>query len=270
MIKLKSKEAIDRMRRSGAVVAAVFDAVEPLMRVGITTEEIDRTARQVILEAGAIPSFLGYDGQGPTPFPAATCISIDDEVVHGFPDPDRRLAEGMIVSVDVGALLDGYHGDAARTYLIGQVPDRVRELVEVTEEAFWRGFEQAVPGNRLGDISAAVQGYCESHGFGVIRDLTGHGIGTSLHEAPNLPNWGTAGRGLRLLEGMTLALEPMVTLGSPKVFIGPNEWTFLTLDGQPAAHYENTFVITDAGPQVLTMSAERARARFERSKAARG
>lgn len=253
MIRLKSEQAIERMRRAGAVVAAVFDAVEPLMKEGITTEEIDRTAHQVILAAGAIPSFLGYDGQGPTPFPAATCISIDDEVVHGFPSGDRILRRGMIVSVDVGALLDGYHGDAARTYLVGEVPDRVRQLVQVTEEAFWRGFDKAVPGNRLGDISAAVQDYCESYGFGVIRDLTGHGIGTELHEAPNLPNYGNAGRGIRLLAGMTLALEPMVTLGSPQVYIGENDWTFLTSDGQPAAHYENTLAITHEGPKVLTM-----------------
>ena len=252
MIKLKSKEAIDRMRRSGAVVAAVFEAVRPLMRAGITTEEIDRTAHQVILEAGAIPSFLGYDGQGPTPFPASICISIDDEVVHGFPDPGRVLADGMIVSVDVGAYLDGYHGDAARTYLVGEVPDRVRELVRVTEEAFWKGFEQAVPGKRLGDISAAVQAHCERHGFGVIRDLTGHGIGRELHEAPNLPNYGLAGRGIRLAAGMTLALEPMVTLGAPEVCVGPNDWTFLTCDGQVAAHYENTFAITAQGPEILT------------------
>ena len=253
MIRLKSKEAIERMRRSGAVLAAVFDAIQPLMREGITTEEIDRTAHQVILDAGAIPSFLGYGGQGPTPFPAATCISIGHEVVHGFPSADRILKEGMIVSVDVGALLDGYHGDAARTYLIGEVPKEVRELVQVTEEAFWRGVEQAFPGKRLGDISAAVQAHCESHGFGVVRDLTGHGLGTELHEAPNLPNFGQAGRGIRLLEGMTLALEPMVTLGSPDVFVGENDWTFFTRDGKPAAHYENTFAITAEGPEILTM-----------------
>lgn len=254
MIRIKSKEAIDRMRLSGAVVAAVFDAVAPLMRPGVTTEEIDRKAHQVILDAGAIPSFLGYDGQGPTPFPAATCISIDDEVVHGFPSPDRVLEDGMIVSLDVGAYLGGYHGDAARTYLIGQVPDRIRQLVQVTEEAFWKGLEEAVPGKRLGDISAAVQAHCEAHGFGVIRDLTGHGIGSDLHEPPNLPNVGVRGRGIRLMAGMTLALEPMVTLGSPGVYIGDNDWTFLTRDGQVAAHYENTFAITESGPQVLTLS----------------
>jgi methionyl aminopeptidase len=159
----------------------------------------------------------------------------------------------MIVSVDVGAYFEGFHSDAARTYMIGNVPPRVRELVEVTEEAFWKGLEQAKPGNRIGDISSAVQEHCESHGFGVIRVLTGHGVGRELHESPNLPNYGRRGRGLRLQAGMTLALEPMVTLGSHNVVLTSNDWTFVTVDGQPAAHYENTFAITDDGPIVLTM-----------------
>lgn len=252
MIRLKSKEAIDLMRRPGAVVAAVFEAVEPLMKEGTSTYAIDQVAHGVIVASGAIPSFLGYDGQGPTPFPGSTCISIDDEVVHGFPDRDRILKNGMIVSVDVGAYLEGYHGDAARTYIVGQVPDRVRELVRVTEEAFWKGFEQAWPGNRLGDISAAVQAHCEAHGFGVIRELTGHGVGSELHEAPNVPNYGRKGRGIRLMAGMTLALEPMVTLGSREIAIAENDWTFVTRDGLPASHYENTFAITEEGPVILT------------------
>ena len=261
MIRLKSKEAIEIMRRPGAVVAAVFEAIEPLMVEGMSTEEIDRVAHKVIVGAGALPSFLGYDGQGPTPFPASTCISLDDEVVHGFPGRDKLLREGMLVSVDVGAYLDGYHGDAARTYIVGQVPDRVRQLVQVTEEAFWKGLEQALPGNRLGDISAAVQEHCESHGFGVVRELTGHGIGTELHEAPNLPNYGKKGRGIRLAAGMTLALEPMVTLGSREIALAENDWTFVTRDGQPAAHYENTFAITEEGPLVLTLGADGREAR---------
>ncbi|NLA81349.1 MAG: type I methionyl aminopeptidase, partial [Clostridiaceae bacterium] len=155
-------------------------------------------------------------------------------------------------SVDVGAYLDGYHGDAARTYIVGQVPDRVRELVRVTEESFWKGFEQAWPGKRLGDISAAVQDHCEAHGFGVIRELTGHGIGTDLHEAPNVPNYGKKGRGIRLVAGMVLALEPMVTLGSREIALADNDWTFVTQDGQVAAHYENTLAITEDGPIILT------------------
>lgn len=254
MISLKSKEAIDVMRRPGAVVAAVFEAIRPLMKEGITTDRIDKVAHEVILEAGAIPSFLGYDGQGPTPFPGSTCISIDHEIVHGFPSKDRILEDGMIVSVDVGAYLDGYHGDAARTFIIGEVPDRVRELVRVTEEAFWLGVEQAMPGKRMGDISAAVQEHCEKHGFGVVRELTGHGIGQALHESPNVPNYGQKGRGVRLAAGMTLALEPMVTLGSRQLALAENDWTFVTQDGQPSAHYENTFAITEEGPVILTMT----------------
>lgn len=252
MIILKSNDDIARMRRAGAVVAAVFEAVEPLMIPGTVTRDIDRVAHDVIVGAGAIPSFLGYDGQGPTPFPGSTCISIDEEVVHGFPS-DRVLEDGMIVSVDVGACLDGFHGDAARTYIVGDVPDRVRELVRVTEEAFWKGLEQARPGNRIGDISAAVQAHAEAHGFSIIRELTGHGVGTELHEDPNVPNYGRRGRGVRLAEGMTLALEPMVAMGSRHITIASNDWTFVMRDGMPASHYENTFVITADGPVVLTM-----------------
>ncbi len=253
MIRIKSDEEILAMKKPGAVVASVFEAIAPLMKQGTSTGDIDRIAHQVIVDAGATPSFLGYGGPEVVPFPAATCISIDDEVVHGIPSDDRILKDGMIVSVDVGAYFEGFHSDAARTYMIGDVLPRVRELVEVTEEAFWKGLEQAKPGNRIGDISSAVQEHCESHGFGVIRVLTGHGVGRELHESPNLPNYGRRGRGLRLQAGMTLALEPMVTLGSHNVVLTSNDWTFVTVDGQPAAHYENTFAITDDGPIVLTM-----------------
>ncbi len=253
MIRIKSSDEIRRMKNSGAVVAAVFEAIAPLMKPGISTGEINRVAHKVIVDAGATPSFLGYGAPETEPFPAATCISIDEEVVHGIPSDDRILEDCMLVSVDVGAYLDGFHGDAARTYIIGDVPARVKELVKVTEEAFWKGLEQAWPGKRIGDISAAVQEHCEAHGFGVIRVLTGHGVGTELHESPNLPNYGRRGRGLRLAAGMTLALEPMVTLGSYNVAMTPNNWTFVTIDGQPSAHYENTFAITDDGPVVLTM-----------------
>ncbi len=255
MIRIKSDEEILAMKKPGAVVASVFEAIAPLMKPGVSTAEIDRVAHRVIVEARAIPSFLGYGAPEVVPFPAATCISIDDEVVHGIPSEDRILEDGMIVSVDVGAFLGGFHADAARTYIIGDVPPRVRELVEVTEESFWKGLEQAKPGNRIGDISAAVQQHCESHGFGVVRVLTGHGVGRELHESPNLPNYGRRGRGLRLQAGMTLALEPMITLGSHRVALTSNDWTFVTADGQPAAHYENTFAITDEGPIVLTMHA---------------
>ncbi|HHU03572.1 MAG: type I methionyl aminopeptidase [Saccharofermentanales bacterium] len=251
MIRLKSPEEIDRMRRAGAVVAAVFEKIAPLMLPGVTTYEIDRVAHEEIERHGAIPSFLDYPGEF-SPFPAATCISIDSEVVHGIPSQERFLEDGMIVSVDVGAYLDEMHGDAARTYLIGEVDPEIRKLVEETEKSFWKGFEQAKIGNRIGDISHAVEAHVKPFGFGVIEVLTGHGVGYDLHEDPSLPNFGRKGRGVRLAAGMTLALEPMITLGSPRVQLEQDGWTFVTRDGKPASHYENTFAITEQGPIILT------------------
>lgn len=251
MIRLKSPEEIDRMRRAGAVVAAVFEKIAPLMLPGVTTYEIDRVAHEEIERHGAIPSFLDYPGEF-SPFPAATCISIDSEVVHGIPSQERFLEDGMIVSVDVGAYLDEMHGDAARTYLIGEVDPEIRKLVEETEKSFWKGFEQAKIGNRIGDISHAVEAHVKPFGFGVIEVLTGHGVGYDLHEDPSLPNFGRKGRGVRLAAGMTLALEPMITLGSPRVQLEQDGWTFVTRDGKPSSHYENTFAITEQGPIILT------------------
>lgn len=251
MIRLKSPEEIDRMRRAGAVVAAVFEKIAPLMLPGVTTYEIDCVAHEEIERHGAIPSFLDYPGEF-SPFPAATCISIDSEVVHGIPSQERFLEDGMIVSVDVGAYLDEMHGDAARTYLIGEVDPEIRKLVEETEKSFWKGFEQAKIGNRIGDISHAVEAHVKPFGFGVIEVLTGHGVGYDLHEDPSLPNFGRKGRGVRLAAGMTLALEPMITLGSPRVQLEQDGWTFVTRDGKPASHYENTFAITEQGPIILT------------------
>ncbi|NLC39871.1 MAG: type I methionyl aminopeptidase [Clostridiaceae bacterium] len=253
MIRLKSPEEIDRMRRAGAVVAAVFEKIAPLMQSGVSTYEINRVAHEEINRHGAIPSFLDYPGEY-SPFPAATCISIDSEVVHGIPSQDRILEDGMIVSVDVGAMLDDMHGDAARTYLVGEVDPEIRKLVEETENSFWKGFEQATIGNRIGDISHAVEAHVKPFGYGVIEVLTGHGVGYDLHEDPSLPNFGRKGRGVRLAEGMTLALEPMITLGSPRVQLEQDGWTFVTSDGKPASHYENTFAITEQGPIVLTAS----------------
>jgi methionyl aminopeptidase len=253
MIRLKSPEEIDRMRRAGAVVAAVFDEIAPLMQAGVSTYEIDHLAHEVIKRHGAIPSFLGFPGEF-SPFPAATCISIDSQVVHGIPSRDRILEDGMIVSVDVGAILDDMHGDAARTYLVGEVDPEVRKLVEETENSFWKGFEQATIGNRIGDISHAVETHVKAFGYGVIEVLTGHGVGYDMHEDPSVPNFGRKGRGIRLAEGMTLALEPMITLGSPRVQLERDGWTFVTRDGKPASHYENTFAITKQGPIVLTAS----------------
>lgn len=251
MIRLKSEYEIDCMRRAGHVVAGVFDAVAPLMQPGATTYDIDRVAHEVITRAGAVPSFLGYPGTY-SPFPAATCISIDEEVVHGIPSKRRVLKEGMIVSVDVGAILDGMHGDAARTFLVGEVDPAVKTLVEVTKASFFKGLEQACIGRRLGDISHAVESHVRPYGYGVVEELTGHGVGFELHEDPSLPNYGRPGRGVRLAEGMTLALEPMITLGTKMIRMLPDGWTIVTADGKPAAHYENSFAITKDGPVILT------------------
>ncbi|MGI6091252.1 MAG: type I methionyl aminopeptidase [Saccharofermentanales bacterium] len=252
MITIKSAEEIQIMREAGKIVAAVFDAIEPLLQPGISTARIDKVAEEVIRDHGAIPSFKGVPGV--VPYPAATCISIDEEVVHGIPRADRILREGEIVSVDVGAKIHGMHGDAARTWPIGDVSPELLMLIQAAEDCFWAGLEQARTGNRIGDISAAVQTCAESRGYGVIRDLCGHGIGHNLHEEPNLPNYGKAGYGARLLSGMTLALEPMITLGGYRIRQKNDGWTIVTADGKAAAHYENSFAITDNGPLLLTVS----------------
>ena len=251
MIELKSAQEISLMREAGRVVAQVFSGIEDMIVPGVSTKSIDQRIDEIIRSHGAYPSFLGYEGHY-TPFPASSCISVDDVIVHGIPSKGQVLTDGMIVSIDVGAELNGYHGDACRTFIVGETLPAWRKLVEVTEASFWAGLEQAVAGKRIGDISSAVQTYCEARGYGVVRELTGHGIGRRLHEKPDLPNFGRAGRGVRLAVGMTLALEPMITLGSPAVIWDPDGWTVRTADGSPAAHYENTFVITDDGPVILT------------------
>lgn len=249
MVELKQASEIKKMAEAGRIVAQVLDALGEMVRPGISTADLDREARRIIESAGAIPSFLGY---GEPPFPGAICASIDEEVVHGIPSEDRILEEGSIISVDVGAYLDGYHGDAARTFAVGSVDPAVSRLIEVTEECFWRAFELAVPGRRLGDLSYAVQTWAEQHGYGVVRELTGHGIGRHLHEDPDLPNFGHPGRGLRIQPGLVIAMEPMINLGTRSVRQLQDGWTIVTADGKPSAHYENTFAITENGPMILT------------------
>jgi methionyl aminopeptidase len=251
MITIKSAEEIEIMKEAGKIVAEVFRAIEPYMLPGVSTGQINSIAEEIILSFGAIPSFKGVPGV--VPFPAATCISIDEEVVHGIPKSDRYLQEGQIVSVDVGAKIHGMHADAARTWPIGTVAPELLELISVTEASFWAGLKMAKPGNRIGDISSAVQTMAEESGFGVIRELCGHGVGHELHEEPNLPNFGNAGYGIRLKTGMTLALEPMITLGSNRIRQLNDGWTIVTADGKPAAHYENSFVITEKDPFVFTV-----------------
>lgn len=249
MLRLKSSEEIARIRNAGRIVAQVLEALRQMVRPGISTLELDQAAESIIRRAGAIPSFKGY---GDPPFPASICASIDEEVVHGIPLATRILREGQIISVDVGAYFEGFHADAARTFPVGVISAEKAKLIETTEKSFWAGFAQAVAGNRIGDISAAVQAVAEAQGYGVVRELTGHGVGRKLHEDPDLPNFGQAGRGLRLEAGLVLAMEPMVNLGTRHIAIQEDGWTIVTTDRKASAHYENTFAITRDGPVILT------------------
>ena len=239
MVHIKSAHEIEKMAAAGRIVAAVLLSISKQVRPGISTADLDATARDLIGQSGGTPSFLGY---GQPPFPAAI----------GIPSPNRILQEGSIISIDVGVYLDGYHADAARTFAVGQIPPAVAKLVQTAQTCFWQGLAMAWPGNRLGDLSAAVQAHAERQGYGVVRELTGHGIGRHLHEEPDLPNFGRAGHGLRLETGMVLAMEPMINLGTRRVLMQDDGWTIVTADNKPSAHYENTFAVTDDGPKVLT------------------
>ncbi len=249
MIILKTHDEIERLKAAGLVVAAVFEAVRDRIVPGVTTLELDKIVEETIRSHGAEPSFLGY---GDPPFAGSACLSINEEVVHGLPSDQRVLEDGDIISVDVGAYLDGYHGDACRTFCCGDVAPEVRRLVKCAEDAFWHGIRYAKPGNRLGDISGNVQEFIDAQGFGIVRELTGHGIGRDLHEDPDLLNYGRKGRGVRLEAGMTLCLEPMITLGARYISMKPDGWTIVTRDGKAAAHYENSFAILEDGPYILT------------------
>jgi len=246
MIKIKSLHEIQKMRAAGRIVAEVFEVLKPLIVPGITTKELDKIAAEHIKKSGATCSFYNYSG-----YPGHVCISVNDEVIHGIPGK-RKLCDGDIVSVDVGACIDGYHGDAARTFAVGNISSDAKKLIEVTEASFWRGIEFARPGNRIGDISANVQKIVEENGFSVVRDFVGHGIGSALHEEPEVPNYGTEGRGPRLISGMTIAVEPMVNIGTYQVNTLSDDWTVVTADGKLSAHYENTILITADGAEILT------------------
>ena len=246
MIKLKNSEQLEKMRVAGRITAGALETAQELIKPGVTPRSVDRAIRQYIEKQGAKPSFLGYGG-----FPASACISVNDEVIHGIPG-DKPFSDGDLVKVDVGAYIGGFHGDSARTFFCGNCPEEAVRLEKVTREAFFAGMERAVIGARLGDISAAVQEVVENAGFSVVREYVGHGIGSELHEDPELPNFGRAGRGLRLSEGMVLALEPMVNAGDFRVRVLDNDWTVVTVDGKLSAHYENTIAITKDGPEILT------------------
>lgn len=247
MISLRSPREIQIMRRACGITAAARALAGSMVHPGVTTQEIDTEVRRFIEKQGAKPSFLGYSG-----FPGSLCISVNEEVIHGIPG-GRKLKEGDIVSVDVGAFIDGYHGDCAATFPCGTVSEEALRLIRVTEESFWAGMKFATSGNRVYDISHAIQEHVEQNGFSVVRDFVGHGVGQKLHEPPEVPNFGPAGHGARLQAGMTLAVEPMVNAGDWRVQVLKDGWTTVSADGSLTAHYENSILITDGEPEILTV-----------------
>ena len=249
MITLKSSHEIDLMRRSGKITAAARALAGEMVKPGVTTQEINDAVERFIRKQGAVPSFLHYNG-----YPASVCISVNDEIIHGIPGK-RVLQEGDIVSVDVGAYIGGFHGDCAATFPCGRISPEARRLIDVTRQSFFEGIRFAREGQRLQDVSAAVQSYVERSGFSVVREYVGHGVGAKMHESPEIPNFGRPGHGPRLLRGMTLAIEPMVNAGAAAITQLSDGWTVKTADGKWAAHYENTILITDGEPEILTAPA---------------
>ena len=246
-VEIKTPEQIALMRKAGIVVGETLDLMRRTVKAGVTTRELDAIAEDHIRSRGATPSFLGYHG-----FPATLCISVNDEVVHGIPG-DRVIQEGDVVSIDCGAIVEGWHGDAATTVAVGDVSDEVRELIRITEEAMWRGIAAAHLGGRVTDISHAIETYVRSQGdYGILEEYVGHGIGSAMHQPPNVPNYGKPGRGPKLVRGLALAVEPMIVLGSPETTVLEDDWTVVTNDGSWAAHSENTFTLTPDGAWVLT------------------
>ena len=251
LITLKSPRELECMRKAGRITAAARKLAGELVVPGMTTLEIDTAVRKFIESQGGKPSFLGYGG-----FSGSACVSVNDVVIHGIPSKKVVLKEGDIVSVDVGAFVDGFHGDCAATFPCGTVSEEAQRLIEVTEQSFWEGIKYARAGQRVSDISHAVQQYVESHGYSVVRDFVGHGVGRKLHEPPEVPNYGAAGHGPRLQPGMTIAVEPMVCQGDWHVQVLKDGWTTVTADGSLAAHYENTILITNGEPEILTVLGE--------------
>ncbi len=247
-VSIKSPKEIELMRESCRLLSIVHDELGKMIRPGISTWEIDQKGEELIRSFGCVPNFLHYNG-----YPASICVSVNDEVVHGIPRKDRILQEGDIVSLDAGLIYKGYHSDAARTYGVGQISPEAQKLIDVTRQSFFEGIKYATAGRHLHEISAAIQKYCESFGYGVVRDLVGHGIGTQLHEDPQIPNFKPLGRGIKLRPGMTLAIEPMITAGRYDVEFLDDDWTVVTEDGSLAAHYENTVLITEGEPEILTL-----------------
>ena len=246
MITIKSKREIELLKTAGNIVYQTHQYLKPYIKEGITTKELDKLAEDFIRSKNATPSFKGYEG-----FPSTLCTSINSEVVHGFPS-DRQLKNGDIISIDIGACYKGYHGDSAWTYTVGEVDDKTKKLLEYTEESLYVGLAQVKPGNRIGDIGYAIEQYARKHNLGVVKELCGHGVGTSVHEDPEVPNYGIPNTGPKLREGMVIAVEPMLTAGRPDIFIHDNNWTIDTVDGSLSAHFEHTVAVTKDGYQILT------------------
>ena len=247
-VTIKSPREIELMREAGRILAKTHEELAKNLRPGMSTWDIDHMGEEIIRSYGCIPSFKNYNG-----YPASICVSVNDEVVHGIPHKEHFLDEGDIVSLDAGVIYKGYHSDAARTYGIGEIDDDAKKLIEVTRQSFFEGIKFAKAGNHLNDISAAIQKYAESFGFGVVRDLVGHGIGSHRHEDPEIPNFARKRKGILLQPGMTLAIEPMITEGSYEVVWLDDDWTVMTEDGGWAAHYENTILITEGEPEILSL-----------------
>lgn len=248
-VTIKSPREIDLMRESCKILSEVHDALAEIVKPGITTKEIDIEGERLIRSYGCIPNFLNYNG-----YPASICVSVNDEVVHGIPSKKRVLKEGDIVSLDCGLIYKGYHSDAARTYAVGKIAPEVLQLIDVTRQSFYEGIKYAKAGNHLYDISNAIDDYVSGFGYGIVKDLVGHGIGTHLHEDPQIPNFRQKRHGVLLQPGMTLAIEPMINMGTWEVYFLDDDWTVVTADGKPSAHYENTILITEGEPEILTRS----------------
>lgn len=248
MVTVKTAQEIELMRKANQIVRDSLSLIEEKIKPGMTTKQLDKIVHDYITGCGAVPSFLGYDG-----YPASACISIDEEVVHGIPSAKRYIEEGQIVSVDIGSIYKGYNGDAARTFAVGKISEEKQKLIDVTERSFFEGVKILKEGVRLGDLGHAIQSYVEANGFSVVRALVGHGIGTDMHEDPEVPNYGRPGHGLRLKANMTIAIEPMVNAGTYDVLMLEDGWTVVTADGKPSAHYENTVAITEDGVEILSL-----------------
>ena len=248
-ITIKSEREIELMAEAGKILEHVHNELEKALRPGMSTKDIDTLGEEIIRSYGCIPSFLDYNG-----YPASICVSVNQEVVHGIPDRHRIIQEGDIVSLDAGVIYKGYHSDAARTHAVGEVSEEARKLIQVTKECFFEGIKYAKAGNHLFDISGAIGRYAEERGYGVVRDLCGHGIGTALHEAPEIPNYEVGRQGVKLRPGMTLAIEPMINIGTYEVDWLDDDWTVVTRDGSLSAHYENTVLITEGEPRILSLT----------------